>query len=161
MSTQQELKELFDYDAATGHLIWKVDRGTNKMKGRLAGFLIKKGFIKIKINYVFYCEHRLVWMWHFGEMPLLDIEHINANKSDNRIENLREITKSEIRHRSKKAPLNKTSGFLGVYKHKNKWRAKIKLNSKQIHLGTFDNPEEAHQAYLAKKRELHPFGVFA
>ena len=161
MLTQEQLKELFDYDAATGHLIWKVDRGTNKMKGKIAGYVNVQGYRDVSVNRVIYREHRIIWMWHFGKMPLLEIDHINSNKSDNRIENLRKANRSENGQNIKKAQLNNKIGFLGVYKSKNKWRARIQVNCKKIHIGLFDTPEEAHQAYLAKKRELHPFGVFA
>jgi hypothetical protein len=86
------------------------------------------------------------------------IDHKNRNTLDNRKENLRECTYSEnnINCGIKK---NNTSGFKGVNKHANKWRAYIKYNNKQIHLGTFENIIEAALAYNKKAIEL--FGEFA
>ncbi len=94
--TQKELKDLFDYDYKNGGLIWKVNKSTKVRKGDKFGFIEsgKKPYVKGMINYKTYREHRLVWIWHNGNCKNnLEIDHINRIHFDNRIENLREVTK--------------------------------------------------------------------
>lgn len=161
MITQKRLKELFDYDADTGNLVWKVDRGTNKMTGKVAGSLTRSGYLAISIENRHHLAHRLVWLWHHGCMPTHEIDHINGVRHDNQIKNLREATCAEnSQNRRKAIPTNKI-GLLGVTKKNGRWRAQIWLNYQNIHIGYFATPEKAHDAYLAKKRELHPFQTIA
>jgi hypothetical protein len=84
------------------------------------------------------------------------IDHINGNKLDNRRANLRVVTPSEnlqnVRHPSR----NNKSGFLGVSKDGRRWRAQLRVNKRQVHVGLFGTPEEAHQAYWTAKKELCP-----
>ena len=100
--------------------------------------------------------HRLAWFLTHGYFPKT-IDHINGDGLDNRLCNLREVTQQQNIHNHRKPPKHNTSGFLGVsyYKAGNKFSAHINLNSKKIHLGYFDKPEMAHQAYLTAKRKLH------
>ena len=160
MITQDRLKELFSYDAETGHLIWKKT-GKGRPKSLLAGTEAPNGYIVINVDYKRYMAHRLVWLYHSGVLPEKDIDHINNNRADNRIENLREATRSENMQNEKKARSTNKNGLLGVSKNNGRWRAQIELNYKRTHIGYFDTPEEAHAAYLAKKRELHPFQTIA
>ena len=161
MITQKRLKELFDYDDSTGNLVWKVNRGTNKMIKKMAGTAASKGYWRMYVDYKWYQAHRLVWLWHHGFMPKKYLDHINGVRHDNRIENLREATHSENAQNQKKANTRNLSGLLGVSKDRKRWRSEIKINDRRIHIGMFATPEEAHLAYLAKKRELHPFQTIA
>ena len=92
---QKQLQELFDYDYKNGGLIWKINLNIIKKKhnGKRFGFIETKGYIKGNIEKRTYREHRLVWIWHNGDIAKnMEIDHINRNKSDNRIENLRLAT---------------------------------------------------------------------
>jgi len=154
------LKHLFDYDKETGNLIWKVSN-TNKQKiGDIAGSLNpKEGYIRVGVNGKKYYAHRLIFLYHKGYLPKT-IDHINCDKADNRIENLRAVTASQNQH-NRKLNSNNTSGYKGVYYHKplNKWCAKIRLESKRMHLGYYNTPEEATEVLRKAREELH--GVFA
>ncbi len=100
---QSELKALFDYDYTNGGLIWKINKGYRVKKGNKFGFKEhgNKPYIKGMINYKTYREHRLVWIWHNGDInSKLEIDHINRIHFDNRIENLREVThKTNMKNR--------------------------------------------------------------
>lgn len=160
MLTQAKVKELFNYDPETGDLIWKVDLYSNKIKGKVAGSLHVSGYKHIQINGKKFKAHRLVWLWHHGFFTSKQIDHINGRPSDNRVENLREATRSQNMQNQHKAHTRNRSGYLGVRKQKQKWCAIItSCFGKRIYLGAYDTPEEAHEAYLAKKRELHEFNT--
>ena len=146
MLTPDRIKELFDYNPATGDLIWKVRRrGRFARPGVVAG--CKSNYIVIAIDCRRYTAHRVIWMLHYGEFPT-EIDHINQNKWDNRIENLRLCSRSENTGNVGLRSTN-TSGFRGVWfvEHCQKWRACIKENGKSRHLGYFNTAEEASIAY--------------
>ena len=91
--TQEYLRQVFDYDQA-GHLIWKrKDRGVKL--GQKAGHITKDGYYLIRLDKVLYKGHRLIWLWHNGEWPLDELDHIDNNPSNNAIENLRNATKQQ------------------------------------------------------------------
>jgi hypothetical protein len=100
--------------------------------------------------------HQFAWFLTYGYIPKT-LDHINGNGLDNRLCNLREVTQQQNLHNHRKPPKHNTSGFLGVsyYKAGKKFSAHINLDGKKIHLGYFDEPDVAHQAYLTAKRELH------
>lgn len=159
MLTQAQVKELFHYDPDTGNLVWRVDRGTRKVVGKIAGCLKIRGYFVIKIDGKDYQAHRLIWLYVHGAWPINQIDHVNGVKHDNRIFNLREATGSQNQQNRRKPSSNNASGYLGVTENKGKWVAVIKLSGKNRHIGRYDTPEAAHAAYLAKKRELHPYGT--
>lgn len=167
MLTQKQVKELFDYDPVTGHLIWKVNTSVKKFIGKIAGALHSNGYIDVQVYGKKYKAHRLVWVWHNSDFTKNEIDHINGVRDDNRIENLREATKSENQQNQKRPRKTNKSGYLGVSALNNGWIAQIidpnkKIidpNKKRLYLGYFDTPEKAYKAYLLKKRELHPFGT--
>ena len=156
--TQERLRELFDYDQKQGYLIRKARTSPNTRIGEVAGRINNKGYRQTMVDNHRYMEHRLVWLYVYGAWPLVDVDHINGNRSDNRIENLRLATRAENQQNVGMRSHN-TSGYIGVtwYKKLNKWRAQIKAHGKKLHIGLFDCPAEAHKAYLAKKAELHLF----
>lgn len=166
MITQERLRELFDYDTVTGQLIWKENRrGRYKLKGEPAGTLSNNGYMQTSVDCRRYRNHRLVWMWHYGQFPENDLDHINNDRADNRIENLRKATRSENMQNQKRASVRNKIGYPGVSTHKHgvdkKYFARIQINGKQISCGYHETPELAHAAYLAKKREVHPFQTIA
>lgn len=156
--TQQFLHELFEY--REGHLFWKVDRRGNKLIGKQASRLKKSnGYQEVTINKKKYYAHRLIFMMFHGYWPV-QIDHIDNNRSNNLLSNLREANNAQNNRNTKLRSTNK-SGYKGVYLHKqNKnFVARITVNYKDIHLGCYKTIEEAHEAYKKAALELH--GSFA
>jgi hypothetical protein len=160
MITQARLKELFDYDALTGDLINRKQRG-NSPAGKAAYRVMWNGYKRITVEYKQYAAHRLIWMLHYGEFPKHDIDHINGIRGDNRIENLREATRSQNMQNEKKARSPNKVGLLGVCAHGSNYRAQITIDGKCVRLGTHKTPEKAHEAYLQAKKALHPYQTIA
>lgn len=158
MLTQERLKELLDYDPETGVFTWKVYRGGRIKKGENAGWFNDEKYKHIKIDGKQYKAHRLAWLYVYGQLPVKDIDHINRDRADNRIRNLREVSNQQNSW-NQRVGKNNTSGYTGVtwYKRINKWGAYIKVNYKRIHLGFYSTPEEANAAYVRAKAEHHKF----
>ena len=154
--TPERLSEALHYDPVEGVFTRKVCRKNTYRVWKTAGSTDKNGYRRIRIDGRCYAEHRVAWMYVFGEMPKMDIDHINGNRADNRISNLREATRAENSQNVHAARRDNTSGYLGVHKDRGRWNARIKVNGKYKHIGCFATPEDAHLAYLAAKRELHP-----
>lgn len=145
MINQKELKELFTYHPETGEFYWnKLNSGIKK--NLKAGNDKGNGYIQISIYKKRYLAHRLAWMYVHGTFPRLFIDHINGNKADNRIDNLREADKAQNAHNSKLSNANK-SGAKGVifYKRYGTWQADITYRGKSYYLGRFETKEEAKQ----------------
>jgi hypothetical protein len=100
------------------------------------------------------------WLYVHGEWPKHTIDHINGIRSDNRIENLRDVpTRTNLENTRSQSRKNET-GFMGVSRNKtsvraDSWVAAITVNRKTIHLGVYETPEQAHAAYIQAKRRLH------
>lgn len=155
MLNQERIKELFEYDADTGDLIWKVSRGTRK-KGSIAGCINSEGYLCVGVDGEVYHAHRIIWIYVYGFLPdKPTIDHINRVKTDNRISNLRAATLSEnIVNREMQS--NNTSGCRGVNwrKREQKWR--VVISGK--HFGYFKNFNEAKNVWLAESPNI--FGEF-
>jgi hypothetical protein len=157
--TQERVKQLFTYDRATGNLYWKPRRGV--AAGREAGCVsMRDGYRRVGIDFTDHLVHRIVWLCETGEFPPEVLDHINMDKLDNRIENLRLATKSQNGFNRLRSKRN-NSGYKGVCYDKSRgdYLAKICVNYKQINIGRFANPEDAHAAYTAAAEKLH--GKFA
>jgi len=156
--TQEELKQFLFYSDIISRFTWLVSTNKRIKIGDIAGCDRGDGYRQMKINGNKYLEHRLVWLYHYGYMPTKGIDHINGDKSDNRIANLREATDSQ-NSQNRGIHKNNKTGFMGVTFHKpsGKWAAGIMKNGKKYHLGYYDTPEEARDAYLKAKSELHTF----
>lgn len=104
-----------------------------------------------------YYNHRLVWLIVYGRWPMNEIDHTNGDKVDNRLTNLRDATSTSNKENLRGARSNNRSGFLGVcWVAKNKkFQASIQVGGKAIHIGLYTTAEEAYQAYLETKRQLH------
>ena len=155
MITQARLTKLFCYDAATGVFTRRIAAGRHgcHMAGQIAGTLQNCGYLVITIDRRRYMAHRLAWLYVYGVFPKNSLDHINRNKLDNRIINLREAT-SKQNMQNVLTHKHNTSGYKGVAWHnqRNRWRAYIFNDYRQIHLGLFDTKEEASAA--RKKAEL-------
>ncbi len=155
--TAETFRALLDYDPESGIFRWRVNRGGIQM-GAVAGTVSEKGYILILINGTKFRAHRLAWLYVYGAWPQDQIDHLNGDKRDNRIVNLRDVSQSVNLQNQTRARRDSTSGFLGVSWHKRKkhWEAKIKVNKRNHFLGYFDTAEAAHAAYLAAQMKLHP-----
>jgi len=153
----ETIKSIFDYDPDTGIFRWKVAPGKKIKKGQIAGGINTQGYVRISTKYGLLRAHRLAWYITYGYLPK-ELDHINHNKSDNRICNLRECTRSQ--NRANTLP-HKNRKYKGIYfdKRCGKYRVQIGHNNKLYYLGRFDTPELAARAYNAKALEL--FGEFA
>lgn len=158
MLTQERLKELLEYNPETGIFIWKVSLNRHIKIGTRVGHLNQNGRRYIKFNKQRYFAHRLVWFYVYGEWPEHEIDHRDGNPDNNRLDNLRLANRSENQQNIKKY-INNSSGYIGVSLNKDKktWRARIAINKKEIHIGTFVNPLDAFEAYLSAKKKLHTF----
>lgn len=147
MITQTELQALLSYDAETGLFRRKV-RSSNRIKeGEIAGSLDAKGYVCIRVSGKTYKAHRLAWLYVYGQMPTGEIDHINHSKADNRIENLRDVSKAVNQQNPKT--------IKGVQKDRSRFRSQIRVNGKRINLGSFDTEQKARDAYLSAKRTFH------
>lgn len=155
MITHTKLRELFMYDQNTGLFIRNITMSSRAQKGNIAGTLCPDGYISISINRKIYRAHRLVWLYCFEEWPSEFIDHINGIRNDNRLDNLREVTKT-INAWNTKAHIDNMVGIKGVYfnKQNNNYRAQIRFNGKTVSLGSFKTPEEAKEAYDNKAKEI-------
>lgn len=154
--TQIELKTLFCYDPNIGVFTRLIRACPSAAAGSIAGY-IENGYVRIFIKHRKFPAHRLAWLWAYGEYPLVMLDHINGNRSDNRIVNLRQATASENSQNVNKAHRDKKSGpLLGAYRNGSKWRAQICVNGKVKTLGAFSDEQSAHLAYMKEKSKIHP-----
>ena len=155
MITKDFLHEILDYDQETGVFRWKKRTSMSIKVGDIAGRAYKVGYRVIKIKRVLYLAHRLAWLYMKGEWPNEVIDHINGVRDDNRLSNLRSVSRSVNAQNQKKATASNKAGLLGVSKKDGRYRAQITLNKKSTHIGCYDNPIDAYEACLSKKREIH------
>ena len=154
--TQARVRELFDYQ--DGKLIWKV-RTSNRVRiGDEAGYKSPAGYMQVSVDKKLQFVHRIIFLWHHGFLPEF-IDHIDCDRTNNRIINLRQATKVQ-NGQNRGAPAHNKSGYKGVSRHKNaSWRARIKVGGKEIGLGYFSTIEDAAKAYEKAANEMH--GEFA
>ena len=153
--TVERVRELFSYNPETGSITWAMRKCGTKF-GSEAG-TEHKGYRRVKIDSKLILAHRLAWAIHYGRWPPEQIDHINQNRSDNRISNLREARHSD--NMVNRAYPKGASGVTGVSKHKLGWQATIRVNGRSVHLGLFKTIEEAAAARAAS--ELIHYGQFA
>lgn len=150
--TKEEVCSLFEYK--DGFLFWR-SQPHSVDTSKTAGTVNENGYRIIGINKKRYRAHRLIFLMHYGYIPEF-IDHIDGNPGNNKIGNLRAATKNQNEYNTGKRK-NNTSGFKGVSWHsqKNKWRATIFINSRQMTLGLFETPEEAFDAYCRASKKFH------
>lgn len=168
----QYLRERFDYDPETGVLTWRKQPLANfasvragkiwnsRFAGVAAGYVNPDGYLRIKFDGRNFRAHRLAYAIATGVDPgAMEIDHIDGDRLNNRISNLRLATNAEnTRHRIGQNAMN-TSGFRGVCRHPRGWLAQVGHNGKVLNLGTYPTREEA--AEVAKAARARLFGDFA
>lgn len=160
MITFERASALLYYEPDTGYVRRKIARGS-RPAGEICGAVDGKGYSQISIDNRMYRTHRIAWLLHYGDLPGLMIDHINGDKMDNRIGNLRLASNTQNLENMRKPHADSRSGFLGVSFHpqSGKWRAQIFSKGRRHHVGLYPTPEIAHHAYLGAKRKLHEFGT--
>lgn len=150
--THERVLELLTYDPETGVFRNRVFRSSVAKAGDIAGCRHNMGYWRIRLDRHYMLAHRLAWFYVHGVWPE-EIDHINRDRSDTRLANLRIATHSQNM-------MNKTchkrgiTGFKGVFKKRKSFEAAISVNGKKVRLGTFKTPEEAHAAYCRAARDI-------
>lgn len=147
MLTAEEMRNIFSVDVDTGFLYWRINAGQRGRVGARAGATKLFGKIRYFTVSIFgktYYTHKVVWSIHHGRIPSDQVDHINGDREDNRIENLREVTVDENVKNAKRR-VDNASGLTGVYWHKTKkrWISHIGENSGIKQLGGFRDLFEA------------------
>ena len=161
LSNCSEVKSLLHYDPDTGIFRWinRSGRYGRIPAGTIAGGISKaknNGYCQIKVLGKFIKAHRLAWFYMTGEWPKGEIDHINRIRTDNRFCNLR-VVSTQDNLKNKTTYKSNTSGQSGVTWHKRvkMWQARISVDTKRMHLGYYDDKEEAAKVYLDAKAKFH------
>jgi hypothetical protein len=151
--TQARLQQALHYEPETGVFVWKVANALTTKIGDRAGSINGGGYRQIDVEGKKYKAHRLAWLYVYGYLPKR-LDHKNRDRTDNRIMNLREATRSQNAANSK-TQQNNSTGLKGVRRHGNKWQAVATYNGKRGYFGTYDTPELAHKVYCYAAKLLH------
>lgn len=155
------LREAFSYDPETGAITLRADRsGSPRSAGETALSAHGDGYSLVYVGGRSFYAHRIAWALGHGAWPVGYIDHVNGDRADNRLANLRETTKRGNAENMRHAYKNNRTGMLGVnhrpdYKGLKKYRARIRVDGRLIHLGDYYTAEDAHGAYLEAKRRMH------
>ncbi len=154
--TAERLRELLHYNPETGIFSRPINRG-GEVAGAVVGCLTANGYWLIGVDYRRYRAHRLAWLYMYGNWPTRHIDHLNGNRTDNRIANLRDVDRATNMQNMRKALSTNRCGLMGVSFHRQSglWAARLVARGKIHSLGYHRTPEAAHEAYLAAKRKLH------
>ena len=154
--TAERVRELLDYDQETGRFTRRRSQGRGA-KGQVPGSRHQHGYIVIRIDRKAYLAHRLAWLVAYGEWPKEEIDHINGVRDDNRITNLRDVSRRTNRENARVPRSTNRVGLLGVCwdTRDRKFLSTITTEGRNISLGYFTDPIKAHEAYLEAKRRLH------
>ena len=154
--SHDELTKLLDYNQETGIFVWKSGVKRNLLN-RQAGCRRKKDdcvVIGLKKNQ--YLAHHLAWFFVYKSWPQHEIDHIDQDRSNNKIANLRDVDhRTNCQNYRKATKNNKTSKLLGACYRNGRYYSRIRVGNKRLTIGTFDTAEEAHQAYIVAKRQHH------
>lgn len=166
--TPEALRKLLRYDEATGQLFWLPRtpetirnpgrRATDaclawnrKWEGREAFTATRKGYKVGNINQRTFTAHRVIWAIAYGAWPENMIDHIDGDRANNRLLNLRDVSATDNQRNMRKSARS-TSGITGVYWDRGKWQARITINDRLLHLGRFATKDEASAARTEAER---------
>lgn len=155
MITQSELKEVLSYDEMTGQFVWIKSTSDRIKVGDEAGAIRPDGYRSIQVNGKRTMAHRWAWLYVFGNFPDCEIDHINGNRSDNRLVNLRLATSKQNKENTR-LKINNTSGHRGVSwdASREKWLAHVVHNRKFHNIGRFDDIDDAVKAVKEARNQL-------
>jgi hypothetical protein len=151
--TQERLKAVVRFEPEIGEFYWLTNSPWRVgVIGERAGSVRVDGYRSITIDRVKYLEHRLAWFYQYGIFPK-QLDHINRNRTDNRIVNLREATAEQ--NRANRGAVKSISGLKGAHwnKEAKRWVSKIERNGNATYLGSFNTAEEAHAAHCKAAKE--------
>lgn len=151
----ERLRSMFSYDPNSGDI--------RSLSGRVIGSRDAEGYVRVRLrnggsHYGHYRAHRLAFVIMCNRLPEGDVDHINGIRHDNRWCNLRDVDRrTNLQNQCRATASNRTSGLLGVSwdSARNLWYAQIVADGKAKNLGRFKTKEDAHEAYLTAKRQLH------
>lgn len=161
LPTVDEIRAAFDYAPETGVLRWRPRTGSSRedrifnvqFAGQPAGAPNGSGYVRVVFRGKHYVAHRLIWKWWRGEEPP-ELDHEDTDRSNNRIANLREATRSQNVANGKLRSDN-ASGFKGVYRKGTRWVASIRKNGQRTWLGSFPTAEAASAAFSEAAKAAH------
>lgn len=167
LSLYEKLHSLIDFNPETGSTKWKFREEIAETQHKLANIIgfnrrfagkecfscvRDDGYVHGAINEKKYLKHRIVWFMHYGEWPNGGLDHINGDKTDNRIANLREATPSQNQYN--RPSLGKLRGA-HYRKSDGMWQSSIRVENKRIYLGIFACADDAHKAYCEAQTKYH------
>lgn len=153
--TAARLRELFTYSPETGQWSRNIRRGRQWPGPITLRVTHKTGYLHLRLGKKSFLVHRLAWLYVHGVWPSGDIDHVNGDKTDNRLCNLRDVDRRTNLQNARKARSDSKTGLLGAHPRKGKFISVIKDRGKTIQLGVFATAEEAHEKYLQEKRIRH------
>lgn len=159
-ATAPELRSLFTYDEGSGLLLNRIHRGTTARAGSEAGFKNGNGYRRVRVFGKQIYTHQIIWIMHYGALPPGEIDHIDGDPCNNRLENLRACDHASNTRNS--APRSHSRNpYKGVRRdpRTQKWTARIVHDKQAYYLGAYEAPEAAHAAYASAASRLH--GEFA
>lgn len=157
MKSLEGFRNTFHYDPRTGDIFWKVRRGPVKAGTRITNRWPSNGYGRIRFDGREYPAHRVAWLLYYGQWPKGQIDHINRDRADNRIVNLRVATASE-NSCNRDRPRRWMKGVTFI-RSIGKFQAQIKKDGRSRYLGVYPTEREAHEAYCAAAHLIH--GEFA
>ena len=147
------VRQLFDYDPDTGLLTWKVQVSNRIRIGSVVKSVSSEGYIQVGVDGQRRLAHHVVWAWWYGTELVGDIDHINRDRKDNRISNLRDVSRSDNLLNAEYA---NSTGFAGVAKvASGRFAAGIHVKRARVYIGTYDTAEQAHLAYVERHIQLY------
>lgn len=156
--TVEYVRSRVNYDEFTGHFSHITSFGSRFSAGDRAdtpGHCGLTGYRLINLLSKKYLAHRVAWLCKYGRWPDGVIDHIDGNKGNNAIANLRDVSHRKNIENQRRPSKRSATGYLGVFHCNGRYRARINVNAKMIHLGMYDTPEAASAAYISAKRRLH------
>lgn len=151
----KRLRQLLSYDPDSGRLTWRIRVHRRVWAGNTAGKILtgtSKGYIAVGIDGAHWSAHRLAWAIFYGRWPR-ELDHINRNRSDNRIKNLREVSHLENARNCERV-IRRGENAIGTARRGKRWQAQISHGKRSIYLGVFATQAEAHAAYLTARAKF-------
>lgn len=152
--THEYLLNKLNYNPETGVFAWNISHN-GTIVGKPVGSDRGNGYLAIRLLNKTYLLHRLAWFYVYAKWPDKCIDHIDNNRKNNRISNLRDVDRTLNNQNYRNAQTNSKTGVLGVRKCKDRFHANIGVNSKSIFLGSFPTLEQASEAYRLGKEKYH------